>query len=85
MAQGDKNRNCVGMQTSSRRNPGKRTLTVEHMRLITPNSGIVDARYEIRNEDGSVRKMWSTFIVVLAEKNWKIAAIRNMLPAKRTN
>ncbi|MEM6632225.1 MAG: DUF4440 domain-containing protein [Bacteroidota bacterium] len=74
-----------GMQQSSSRNPGKRTLTVEHVRLITPASGIVDARYEIQHTDGSIRKMWSTFIVILEGKKWKIAGIRNMLPAKRAN
>ena len=72
----------AGMQRSSSRNPGNRTLTVEHSRLITPSSGIVDCRYEILNPDGSLRKMWSTFIVVKEEDNWKIAGIRNMLPRK---
>lgn len=72
----------AGMQRSSSRNPGGRTLTVEHSRLITPTSGIVDCRYEILNPDGSKRKMWSTFIVVKEEANWKIAGIRNMLPRK---
>ncbi|TDI72183.1 MAG: DUF4440 domain-containing protein, partial [Bacteroidetes bacterium] len=33
------------------------------------------------NADGTARKMWSTFIVVRNEDGWKIAAIRNMLPA----
>ena len=71
----------AGMMRSSGRNPGKRTLTVEHVRFITKESGIVDARYEIERADGSVRRMWSTFIVVEEEGKWKIAGIRNMLPA----
>jgi len=41
----------------------------------------VDARYEIQNADGTTRKMWDTFIVVLDNDAWKISAIRNMLPA----
>ncbi|MEO0331568.1 MAG: DUF4440 domain-containing protein [Bacteroidota bacterium] len=54
-----------GMMRSSRRNSGERTLAVEKVRFITEESGIADARYEIRNADGEVvRKMWSTFIVV---------------------
>ncbi|MEM8969619.1 MAG: cupin domain-containing protein [Bacteroidota bacterium] len=72
-----------GMMRSSRRNPGDRTLAVEHVRFITNESAIADARYEIRNADGEVvRKMWSTFMVVYQEDTWKISAIRNMLPAK---
>lgn len=70
-----------GMQRSSDSNPGERVLTVDKVRFLSPETAIVDARYEIRNTDGSVRKMWSTFIVVQEEGAWKITAIRNMLPA----
>lgn len=73
----------AGMMQSSASRPGTRTLTVEKIRFLTPESGIADARYEIQNTDGSIRKMWSTFIVVYESGRWKIAAIRNMLPAKR--
>jgi uncharacterized protein (TIGR02246 family) len=73
-----------GMMRSSTRNPGKRTITVERVRPLTPESAIADARYEIENADGTVRKMWSTFVVVRRQKTWKIAAIRNMLPADRS-
>ncbi len=71
-----------GMMRSSSGNPGKRVLTVEHIRMIGKQSAIVDARYEIYQADGSIRKMWSTFIVVKNKKKWQISAIRNMLPAK---
>ena len=71
-----------GMLRSSASRPGSRTLTVENVRFITDDSAIADARYEITNDDGSQRKMWSTFVVVKVAANWKIAAIRNMLPAK---
>jgi uncharacterized protein (TIGR02246 family) len=70
-----------GMMRSSQRNPGQRTLTVENVRFLTSETAIADARYEIKNSDGSVRKMWSTFVVVQDSGVWKIAAIRNMLPA----
>lgn len=46
-------------------------------------SALVDCRYEIQNPDSTSRKMWSSFIVVIEEKSWKIAAIRNMLPSAR--
>lgn len=69
-----------GMLRSSESNPGTRKLIVEKVRLVTSTSGIVDARYEIQNTDGSTRKMWSTFVVVNIKNMWKITAIRNMLP-----
>jgi uncharacterized protein (TIGR02246 family) len=70
-----------GMQRSSQGNPGTRTLTIEKVRFLDQNNAIADARYEIKNPDGTTRKMWSTFIVVQQMGFWKIAAIRNMLPA----
>lgn len=71
----------VGMMRSSANSPGTRTLKVEKIRFLNPQCAIVDARYEIQNVDGSLRKMWSTFIVVDQKNGWKISAIRNMLPA----
>lgn len=76
-----KEESMKGMLRSSQRNPGKRTITVESIRFLTSDSGIADARYEILNADGTSRNMWSTFIVVYEDHAWKIAAIRNMLPA----
>jgi hypothetical protein len=70
-----------GMLRSSANSPGKRTLTVHTIRLINNQSAIVDCRYDIENTDGTSRKMWSTFILVLEKGQWKISAIRNMLPS----
>jgi hypothetical protein len=70
-----------GMLKSSASSPGTRTLHIEKTRMLTPNSAIVDCRYEIQNTDNSIRKMWSSFIVVADKDVWKITAIRNMLPA----
>ena len=70
-----------GMMQSSSENPGDRTLKVESIRFLNPDVAIVDCRYEIKNSTGAVRKMWSTFIVVTETEQWKISAIRNMLPA----
>ena len=69
-----------GMLKSSINSPGTRTLNIEKIRMLNPNSAIVDCKYEIQNKDGTTRKMWSTFIVV-SDRSWKISAIRNMLPA----
>ena len=70
-----------GMMKSSTNNPGSRTLRVDKIRLVTPVCAIVDCRYEIANANGNPRRMWSSFIVVADKGIWKIAAIRNMLPA----
>jgi len=70
-----------GMQRSSNTNVGKRTLTVEKCRLLLPEVGIIDARYQIESQDGSIRNMWSTFVVIKEDGHWKISAIRNMLPS----
>ena len=70
-----------GMMESSTNNPGERTLHVEKIRFMADEVALVDARYEIKNPDGSIRKMWSSFSVVDDGKSWRISAIRNMLPA----
>ena len=70
-----------GMMKSSASSPGTRTLHIEKIQTITPSAAIVDCRYDIQNTDGTVRKMWSTFMVIAEKKTWKIMAIRNMLPA----
>lgn len=75
------NASVKGMLKSSATSPGTRTLTIEKIRLLNPNSAIVDCKYEIQNADGTPRKMWSTFIVVDEKGKWKISAIRNMLPS----
>ncbi len=72
----------AGMMRSYTRQPGSRSLTVEKVRFITSETAIADARYVIDNDDGTQRKMWSTFVAVLDGGHWKIAAIRNMLPAQ---
>ncbi len=70
-----------GMLRSSQTSPGTRTLTVDKIKLLDSKTAIADARYEIQNADGSIRKMWSTFIVVNSNGTWKVSAIRNMLPS----
>ena len=70
-----------GMLKSSANSPGTRTLTIEKIKMFNSTTAIVDCRYEITNTDGTVRKMWSSFIVIAEKKTWKISAIRNMLPA----
>jgi uncharacterized protein (TIGR02246 family) len=65
---------------ASTRNGGKRTLRVDHIRHINKDSAIADAHYELIGA-ADTRHMWSTFVVTRTPAGWKIAAIRNMLPA----
>jgi uncharacterized protein (TIGR02246 family) len=66
---------------SSTQSGGKRTTTVETVRFLTPDSAIVDARYEIVGGAYVERRMWSSFVMAKTKDGWRIAAIRNMLPA----
>ena len=69
-----------GTMASSRNNSGRRTITVESIRMLDSDVAIVDGRYELAGA-GETRKMWTTLIMKRTEKGWRIAAIRNMLPA----
>ena len=69
-----------GMLRSSHRNQGKRTITIEQIRFLDSDVAIVDTRYQIELSDDQVRNLWSTFMVVRQNDEWKITAIRNMLP-----
>jgi hypothetical protein len=71
-----------GMLRSSTSTPGSRSLIVDKIKLLSSSGAIVDCRYEIKNPDGTTRKMWSTFITVLTAGTWKITSIRNMLPSQ---
>lgn len=72
-----------GTAASSQSNSGKRTITVESIRFLTPEVAIADGRYELAGAgaDNATRKMWTTFVMTRGADGWKIAAIRNMLPA----
>lgn len=72
-----------GMLKSSTNRPGTRTLMVDKIRMLNSTTAIVDCKYEIQNTDSSMRRMWSTFILVTEKDVWKISAIRNMLPASQ--
>jgi uncharacterized protein (TIGR02246 family) len=71
-----------GAMASSERNAGTRTVSVEAIRFITPDVAVADGRYEISGlAGGATRRMWSTFVMHRTNEGWRIAAIRNMLPA----
>jgi hypothetical protein len=70
-----------GMLRSTAASAGNRTITIDKIKYIGTDSAIIDTRYDVPNADGSVRKMWSCFIAVKYRDDWKISAIRNMMPA----
>jgi uncharacterized protein (TIGR02246 family) len=71
-----------GAMASSRSTGGKRAITVESVRMLTPDVAIADGRYELTGlAGGSTRSMWTTLVLKRTEKGWRISAIRNMLPA----
>ena len=71
-----------GTLASSQASGGKRTITVESVRFLSPDVAIADGRYEISGTaGGESRKMWTSIICARKPQGWRIAAIRNMLPA----
>ena len=71
-----------GTLASSESTGGRRTITVESMRFVSADVAIADGSYVISGlAGGQERHMWSTFICVRTSGGWRIAAIRNMLPA----
>jgi uncharacterized protein (TIGR02246 family) len=71
-----------GTLASSKSTAGKRTITVESVRLFSADVAVADGRYEIAGlEGGATRQMWTSFVLRRTGGTWRIAAIRNMLPA----
>lgn len=71
-----------GTMASSSNTGGKRTITVESVRFVTADVAIADGRYELTGlAGGTSRSMWTTIILKRSGKEWRITAIRNMLPA----
>jgi hypothetical protein len=67
---------------SSERTGGNRSIEIESVRFLTPEVAIADGRYELSGlAGGKTRRMWTTFVIVNSSTGWRIAAIRNMLPA----
>jgi uncharacterized protein (TIGR02246 family) len=69
-----------GTLESSTQNPGTRTITVSSVRFITPDVAIADGPYNI-GSGVNVRRMWTTIVVRRERDGWRIAAIRNAVPA----
>ena len=71
-----------GTMASSQSTGGKRTISVESVRFPAPNLAIADGHYDLTGlTGGQARHMWTSLVLVKTAGAWKIAAIRNMLPA----
>jgi uncharacterized protein (TIGR02246 family) len=71
-----------GTMASSQSSGGKRTITVTSVRFLAPGVALADGRYEISGmADGASRSMWTSLVLTRGTDGWRIAAIRNMLPA----
>jgi uncharacterized protein (TIGR02246 family) len=72
-----------GGLASSQANPGSRQITIETVRLVSPDVAIADGRYEIADAaNAAPRRMRTTFVMVRGQGEWRIAAIRNMAPTE---
>lgn len=71
-----------GTLASSKQTGGTRTIDVETVRFPSPDTAIVDGRYAITGGTNGDRRMWSSFVMTRTKDGWRIAAIRNMLPAQ---
>ena len=60
---------------------GRRTITVDSVRFLSPEVAIADGRYDsVGRADGTDQRMLTSIVLRREADGWKIAAIRNMLP-----
>jgi uncharacterized protein (TIGR02246 family) len=72
-----------GTLASSQSTGGKRTITVTSVRFLAPGAAVADGHYDLTGlAGGQNRNMWTTLRVTRGPDGWRIAAIRNMLPAE---
>lgn len=70
-----------GSLATQRSTGGKRTITLESIRLIGSDVALADGRYDsVGRADGTDRHMRTSMVLRREGGVWKIAAIRNMLP-----
>lgn len=71
-----------GSMASSQKEMGKSSINIEAIRFLGPDLALVDGRYETAAAaTGVSRKMRTTLVMRRMDLGWRIAAIRNMLPA----
>ncbi len=71
-----------GTLASSRQTGGKRAIYIDTVRFLDSGTAIADGNYKLTGlAAGATRDMITTFILKRTPEGWRIAAIRNMLPA----
>ena len=71
-----------GTLASSAANSGSRSIVIDTVRFISDDVALADGPYAISGAaGGDTRRMWTSFVMVRHDRTWRIASIRNMLPA----
>jgi uncharacterized protein (TIGR02246 family) len=72
----------TGSMATQQSTGGRRTITVDSLRFVTPDVAIADGRYDsVGRSDGTDQRMLTSMVLRRESGGWKIAAIRNSLPA----
>jgi uncharacterized protein (TIGR02246 family) len=68
---------------TTRETGGERRIVIETIRFLSPDVAIADGPYDIVGRlDGEDRHYRTTMVLTRDGSAWRIAAIRNMLPAR---
>jgi uncharacterized protein (TIGR02246 family) len=70
-----------GTLASSQQSGGHRTIEVESVRFLSPDVAVADGRYTLAGTNGAPARLMWTSILLTRKNGWRIAGIRNMLPA----
>jgi uncharacterized protein (TIGR02246 family) len=72
----------TGSMATQQSTGGRRTITVDSLRFVTPDVAIADGRYDsVGRSDGTDQRMLTSMVLRREGGGWKIAAIRNSLPS----
>jgi uncharacterized protein (TIGR02246 family) len=71
----------TGSMATQQSTGGRRTITVDSLRFVTPDVAIADGRYDsVGRLDGSDQRMLTSMVLRREGGGWRIAAIRNSIP-----
>jgi uncharacterized protein (TIGR02246 family) len=71
----------TGSMATQQSTGGRRTITVDSLRFLTPDVALADGRYDsVGRSDGTDQRMLTSMVLRREGGDWKIAAIRNSLP-----
>ena len=59
---------------------GKYTTKIDKVRILAPTVALADGAFEISNIAGGARRGHSTYSLVKSGGQWRIAAVRSMVP-----